>query len=102
MQQLTQNLKNLIEYPKGGILSKAILKTERINLTLFCLAQGTEISEHTSTKEGFVYVLEGKGIFNLEDQNIEMRDGVFIAMNKNAPHALKAKKNTAFLLALFE
>ena len=91
---------NLIEYPKEGILSKEIFKNNNADTTLFCLASGAGMSEHTSTKEGFVYVLEGEGSFNLEGKNIKMKQGVFIYMNKNAVHSLKAKDKMAFLLTL--
>ena len=47
-------IKELIEYPKSGILSKELAKTAKNNITLFCMAKGTELSEHTSTKEGFI------------------------------------------------
>jgi len=95
------NLKNLIEYPKEGIVSKNILKNEKINVSLFCMAEGTDISEHTSTKSGIVNVLEGKGIFNLDGEDIDMEKGVFIFMKENAVHSLKAEQDTAFVLNLF-
>lgn len=94
------NLKEFIEYPKEGVLSKVLAKTDKNNVTLFCMAAGTEMSEHTSTKEGFVYVLEGNGVFNLEGEEINMQQGVFIFMKKDAKHSLKADENTAFLLSL--
>ena len=97
---MNKNIKQMIEYPKQGILSKEIVKDEKIDVTLFCMAKGTEIGEHTSTKEGFVYVLEGKGIFNLEGRNIKMLPGVFIFMKENSIHSLKAEEETAFMLAL--
>lgn len=97
-----QNLKKLIEYSTGGILSKELVKTDKVNVTLFCMAGGTELGEHTSTKEGFVYVLEGEGVFNLEGEEIMMSDKVFIVMKKNAVHSLKAKENTSFLLVLYQ
>ena len=95
-----RNLKEMIEYPKEGIFSKVLVKSEKQNVTLFCMAKGTDMGEHTSTKEGIVYVLEGKGIFNLEGENIQMLPGVFIQMKKNAVHSLKAKENTSFVLFL--
>jgi len=52
-----QNIKNLIEYSPNSITSKVLAKGKN-NVTLFCMAAGTELGEHTSTKEGFVYVLE--------------------------------------------
>lgn len=94
------NIKDLIEYPKQGIISKVVKKTEKLDVTLFCMAKGTEIGEHTSTKQGFIYVLEGKGVFNLEGKNIKMESGKLIFMSKNAVHSLKSEKNTAFLLVL--
>ena len=94
------NLKNQIEYPKKGIISKEILKDKKIDATLFCMAKGTGMSEHTSTKNGIVYILEGKGIFNLEGKDIKMNNGVLIHMKKNAVHSLKAEEDTAFLLVL--
>lgn len=91
---------DLIEYPGAGVLSKVIDKTDKLNVTLFCMAAGTDISEHTSTKQGFVYVVEGKGIFNLEGEDIEMIPGTYIYMKENAVHSLKAEENTTFILSL--
>ncbi|MDO8622940.1 MAG: cupin domain-containing protein [archaeon] len=99
---MNTNLKKQIEYPKKGIISKEILQNGKIDITLFCMAKGTEMSEHTSTKEGIVHVLEGNGIFNLEKKDIAMKEGVFIHMEKNAAHSLKAKENTSFLLSLIK
>lgn len=96
------NINKMIEYPKEGILSKEIFKNNKQEITLFCMAKGTEIDEHTSTKQGFVYVIEGKGIFNLEGKEIEMKPGVFIFMKNNAKHSLKAEKNTSFILNLIK
>ncbi len=98
---LHKNILELVEYPKDGVLSKDILRSERMNVTLFCMASGTEISEYTSRRQGIVYVIEGKGAFVLEGEEIEMREGVLIRMKENAVHSLRAEKNTSFLLMLF-
>ena len=90
----------LIDYSEGGVLSKVLVKMDRSHVTLFCMAAGTNISEHTSTKEGFVYVVEGKGMFVLEGKEIEMVPGVLIPMVAEAKHSLKAEENTSFLLFL--
>jgi len=95
---MEKNINEMIEYPEKGILSKA--KTNKLNIALFCMAKDTEISEHTSTKQGFVYILEGKGIFNLKGKDFIMEPGVFIFMKESDVHALKAEENTAFLLTL--
>ncbi|PJA86637.1 MAG: cupin domain-containing protein [Candidatus Moranbacteria bacterium CG_4_9_14_3_um_filter_42_9] len=95
-----KNIKNLIGYSEQGIVSKEIFKNGKVDATLFCMAEDTAISEHTSTKEGVVYVLEGKGIFTLEGEGIAMEPGVIISMKNNAVHSIKAQKNTSFILIL--
>ena len=100
MDKNFSNLIELIEYSSGGVLSKVIVKTDNANITLFCMSKNTDVSEHTSTKQGFIYVIEGRGIFNLEGKDIKMLPGVFIRLGKNAKHSLKAEENTSFLLSL--
>ncbi len=97
---MNKNISEMIEYPKQGILSKSIFKTGGLEITLFCMAAGTKISEHTSTKKGIIQVIEGKGNFCLEEKNIEMKSNVLIYMKENAIHSLKAEKNTSFILTL--
>jgi nitric oxide dioxygenase len=97
-----KNLKKLIEYPSEGILSKQIFKDDSIEITLFCMAKGGELSEHTTTKEGIVEVIEGRGLFNLQGKEIEMVPGEIIFMKKDVVHSLNAIENTSFLLTLYE
>ena len=97
---MIENIKEFVEYPQKGILSKEIVKSDKLDVALFCLARGTAISEHTSTKQGFVYVVEGKGTFSLEGQEISMTPRVFIYMKANSVHSLKAEANISFILAL--
>lgn len=98
---MNKEILKLIEYPEKGILSKDIVKTSDRSVSLFCMAKQTEMDEHTSTKYGYIYVLEGNGTFNLENKKIKMLPGTFIEMKKNAIHSLKAEDNTSFLLILF-
>lgn len=90
----------MIEYPKQGIISKPIISNSKNDVTLFCMAGGSSMGEHTSTKSGFIYVLEGNGIFNLKGKKIKMLPGTFIFMKENDIHSLSAKLNTSFLLSL--
>jgi len=100
--KMHKNIIKLIEYPSEGILSKKISKTEKLEVSLFCMAKNTEISEHTSTKQGFVQVIEGNGTFNLQGEDIEMNPGTIIFMNENAVHSLKSNTNTSFILTLIK
>ena len=94
------NLLKEAQFTKDGIFSKTIAKSSNYNFTLMCLAKGTDIDTHTSTKNGCVYVLKGKGIFRLFERDIVMEEGVCIFMPADAPHALKAQEDLAILLSL--
>lgn len=97
----SKELLKMIEYPNEGILSKPVISAGKTDVTLFCMAKGAMMSEHTSKKEGVIYILEGDGIFTLEGKEIKMIPGTIIHMKKNAVHSLFAKKNTCFVLILF-
>ena len=95
-------LQEQIEYPQSGFFSKVMLKYQACQYTLFCLAANTEISEYTSTRNATVNIIEGQGLLTLSGQDIVLKPGVFVFMPANAPHALKAEVNLAFLLTLSE
>ena len=96
----SKDLNELMQFPKEGVFSTVLAKSDTYNYTLMCLAAGTDIDEHTSTKNGVVQVLKGKGTFKLFDKEIEMFPGQFIFMPANAPHSLKAEEDLAILLCL--
>jgi len=95
-----KNIYEMMEFPSEGVFSKVIARGEMSNHTLMCLAKGTDISEHTSSREGVVTILKGTGTFTLNGKKIAMEPGVCIFMPKNAPHALRAEEDLAFLLSL--
>lgn len=95
-----KDLERMMEFPREGIFSKVLVKTNTCNHTLMCLAKGSGISEHTSTREAAVTVLKGKGTFVLSGKKIKMNPGVFIFMPKNASHSLSASENLAIVLSL--
>lgn len=97
---LATQLRQEIQYQAGGVFSKVLVKSTSCQYTLFCLAAGTDIAEHTSTRNAAIIVLEGHGILTLEGREILLEPGVFVFMPANAPHALKAEENLAFLLTL--
>ena len=94
------NLLKEAQFPKDGIFSKVISKSSSYNFTLMCLSSGTDIDTHTSTKNGCVYVLKGKGTFRLFDEDISLEEGVCVFMPADAQHSLKADEDLAILLSL--
>lgn len=95
-----KNLFSEATFTDDGIVTKVLADTGSSKHVLFCMKSGTEISEHTSTREAFVTVLKGKGAFTLEDEEIEMTPSVFIPMEPNAKHAIRAEEDLIFVLGL--
>ena len=93
---LTEEMK----FSSTGIYSQVLAKGDNYHYTLMCLARGTDIDTHTSTKTGVVQVLKGRGVFRLFEKDIVMTPGVFIFMPADAPHALRADEDLAILLCL--
>jgi quercetin dioxygenase-like cupin family protein len=102
MKAAALHLRDSLEYPESGVLSKVLLQDNHCQYTLFCLAADTEISEHTSPRNATVHVLAGKGRLTLAGETIDLEPGVFVVMPAHAPHALSAVENLAFLLTLSE
>ena len=96
----SKDLTELMQFPTEGVFSTVLAKEENYNYTLMCLAKGTDIDTHTSTKNGVVQVLKGNGTFKLFDKEIKMKPGIFIFMPKDAPHSLSAEEDLAILLCL--
>ncbi|OUL26938.1 cupin domain-containing protein [Nostoc sp. 106C] len=101
-QSFVTQMREQIEYPQSGVLSKVLLKNQVCQYTLFCLAANTEISEHTSTRNAIVKVIQGRGLLILSGKNIVLEPGVLVFMPANTPHALQSDENLTFLLTLSE
>lgn len=100
LKYIIKDLEEMMEFPREGVFSKVLVKTDISNHTLMCLAKGSGISEHTSTREAAVTVLKGRGTFVLSGKKIKMEPGVFIFMPRNAAHSLSAKEDLAIILSL--
>jgi len=94
------DLNEVMQFSAGGVFSKVLIKSTSYHYTLMCLAAGADIDTHTSTKNGAVQVLKGKGVFVLQGKEIALAPGVFIFMPADAPHSLRAEEDLAILLCL--
>ena len=84
------NLVDEVEIPKDGILSRPILKNERMQVTLFAMAQGAEMTEHTTSMEAVVHFLSGTADVSFADQQVKAGPGAWLRMEPRLPHSLTA------------
>ncbi|PSB50746.1 cupin domain-containing protein [Chamaesiphon polymorphus] len=101
-RSFTTTLSDLIEYPASGIFRKTLLKDNNVEYNLLCLVAGKELNEHTASRNAVITVVEGSGNLNLAGKDIALVPGVFIFMPARTPHAVQARSNLAFMLALSE
>jgi quercetin dioxygenase-like cupin family protein len=97
------NLAELLpEVPHDGILSRAFLKNEYVNVTLFGFDAGQELSEHTSSRPAILHVLQGEADLTLGDKHLHAGAGAWAFMPSNLPHSLVAKTPLIVLLILVQ
>lgn len=52
-------LKNLVEYQEGQVVSKTLVQNDAVSMTLFAFDEGEEIASHSSAGDAMVTVLDG-------------------------------------------
>jgi quercetin dioxygenase-like cupin family protein len=84
------NLKTLVDYAPGAVVSRTLLKKETGSLTLFSLDQGQGLSEHTSPFDAVAEVIEGEGAFVINGQSQTVKAGELIILPAQVPHDVQA------------
>lgn len=87
-KQVRLQLKDLVEYQDGQIVSRTLVQNDRVSMTLFSFDQGEEISTHAAGGDAMVTVLEGTGRFTVGGKVYLLRAGETLIMPKNIPHAV--------------
>ena len=80
-------LKNLVAYQEGQVVSKTLVQNDYVSVTLFSFDKGEEISTHASGGDAMVTVLEGTGRFTIGGDVFILNEGETIVMPKDVPHA---------------
>jgi len=96
----TLDLKTLIDYHKGSIVSREILKKEKGTVTVFSFDQGQGLSEHTAPFDAMVQVLEGEAVIAISGEPHTVGAGQMIIMPANKPHSVRAEKPFKMLLIM--
>ena len=84
--------------PKKGILSQVLQKDQSVNITLFGMAAGEEISSHSAPTPAILYFLEGEATVQLGADTVHAQPGSFAFMPPQMPHAIHAQTPTKMLL----
>lgn len=93
-------MKELVVYQKGQIVSKTLVQNKAVSITLFAFDGGEEISTHASGGDAMVQVLDGTAKITIDDKEHEVSAGQTIIMPADIPHAVFGKTKMKFLLTV--
>ena len=93
-------LKNLVEYQEGQVVSKTLVQNELVSVTVFSFDKDEEISTHAAGGDAMVTVLEGVGKFTIGEDEYILKEGQTIVMPKDSPHAVYGKEKFKMLLVV--
>lgn len=81
-----------------GIVSRAVLTTPALRITLFHFAAGQELSEHTSKARALAQILTGTCKFSVGATVHTLKAGDLLHLPPGAPHAVTAPEAFSMLL----
>lgn len=95
-----KSLIDLVNYQKGSVVSRTLIKKATGTVTLFAFDKGQGLSEHTAPFDAMVCVLDGKVEVTISGNLIIVEKGEMIIMPANEPHALKAVEKFKMMLIM--
>lgn len=96
------DLKHLIEYRPGQIISMTLAQIPTANITLFSLDAGEGISTHTTSGDAMVQILDGEAEITIGDKEVIVKEGETVIMPSDIPHGLEARKRFKMLLTVLK
>ncbi len=93
-------LKNLVEYQEGQVVSKTLVQNALVSVTIFSFDKGEEISTHAAGGDAMVTVLEGKGKFTIGGDEFYLEAGQTIIMPKDIPHSVYGEEKFKMMLVV--
>lgn len=94
------NMKDLVTYQDGAIVSKEIIQKPTGTVTLFAFDREQGLSEHTAPFDALVCILDGEAEILISGEPHRLRAGEMIIMPGGKPHALKAVRRFKMMLVM--
>ena len=99
-KQKKLQLKELVDYMPGQVISKTLVQNEKVSMTIFSFDKGEEISTHESGGDAFVTCLDGVGRITIDGKDYELHEGESIVMPARHPHAVFGQEQFKMLLVV--
>jgi quercetin dioxygenase-like cupin family protein len=102
MAEQVSNLKDMVAYQDGSIVSKEIIKKSTGTVTIFAFDQGQGLSEHTAPFDAMVQIVDGEAEIIISGESHHLKEGETIIMPAGKPHALKALTKFKMMLVMIK
>ena len=97
-----KNLIELIDYQKGSVVSKTLIKKETGTITLFAFDKEQGLSEHTAPYDAMVNIIDGQAEVTIGGVTMTLKKGEIVIMPANKSHALKAIEKFKMMLIMIK
>ena len=94
------NIKDMVAYQDGSIVSKEIIKKATGTVTIFAFDQDQGLSEHTAPFDALVQIVDGEAEIIISGESHNVKEGEIIIMPAGKPHSLKALKKFKMMLVM--
>lgn len=96
------SFKKSIEYSRGSIVSKQIIRKNIGTITLFAFDEGQSLSEHTTSFDALLQIIDGEAEITIDKKIYIVQDGEMIILPANIPHSVNASKQFKMILTMIK
>ncbi|MDR4506827.1 MAG: cupin domain-containing protein [Candidatus Brocadiaceae bacterium] len=91
------NIQEKVKFNKEQFIPNILYASPKVKMPLICMESGQEIPPHGGPSVGIFYVKEGKGVFTLDDQKIDMEKGTVIIAPVGSSRGMKCVEKMCVL-----
>ena len=102
MKLEVNNLKELVEYQEGTIVSKTLINKKKGTVTIFAFDKDQSLSEHKAPYDALVNIFDGEAKITISGKPFHLKEGNIIIMPANKPHAVDAIKKFKMMLIMLK
>ena len=95
-------IKDLVDYQKDSVVSRMLINKKTGSVTLFAFDEKQKLSEHTAPFDALIQVLDGEAEISISGKKYSLKQGDFIIMPANKPHAVMATKRFKMMLTMIK
>jgi quercetin dioxygenase-like cupin family protein len=100
MRGTTLRLSALIEYQKGSVVSRELIRKKTGTVTLFSFDKGQGLSEHTAPFDALVQIIDGAARIMISGKPHLVNKGELIILPAGKPHSLLALRRFKMMLTM--